>query len=123
MIAGKFVAKYDSPRRLLTGKCQYKSLTRMVGGINNNSYVSFFIQQCLLSLITPQVREKGKTDGASNGTYYTAYVYFEKVRIFEDKKKVRRANATKSHVHQDYLGRMNTMGGILWADNETRGRN
>jgi len=33
------------------------------------------------------VKEKGKTDGASNGTYYAAYVYFEKVRILEGKKK------------------------------------
>ncbi|KAG5654768.1 hypothetical protein H0H81_003776 [Sphagnurus paluster] len=32
-------------------------------------------------------KEKGKTDGASNGTYYAAYVYFEKVRILEGKKK------------------------------------
>ncbi|KIM48060.1 hypothetical protein M413DRAFT_219993 [Hebeloma cylindrosporum] len=47
---------------------------REIGGINNNSYGRF-------------MREKGKTDGASNGTYYAAYVYFEKVRIFEGKNK------------------------------------
>lgn len=45
-----------------------------IGGINNNSYGRF-------------MKEKGKTDGASNGTYYAAYVYFEKVRILEGKKK------------------------------------
>ena len=55
------------------------------------------------------MREKGKTDGASNGTYYAAYVYppplpviagwigfryvyFEKVRIFEGKKKTTTRN-------------------------------
>jgi len=47
---------------------------RDIGGINSNSFSRF-------------MREKGKTDGASNGTYYAAYVYFEKVRILEGKKK------------------------------------
>ncbi|GLB36293.1 hypothetical protein LshimejAT787_0305810 [Lyophyllum shimeji] len=45
-----------------------------IGDINSNSYRRF-------------MKEKGKTDGASNGTYYAAYVYFEKVRILEGKKK------------------------------------
>ncbi|KAF8971183.1 hypothetical protein BDZ97DRAFT_1651637 [Flammula alnicola] len=45
-----------------------------IGGINNNSYGRF-------------MREKGKTDGATNGTYYAGYIYFEKVRILEGKKK------------------------------------
>ncbi|KAK0456206.1 hypothetical protein EV421DRAFT_37882 [Armillaria borealis] len=47
---------------------------RDIGGINNNSYSRF-------------MKEKGRTGGASNGTYYAAYVYFEKVRIAEGKKK------------------------------------
>jgi len=45
-----------------------------IGGINNNSFGRF-------------MSAKGKNDGAANGTYYAAYVYFEKVRIFEGKKK------------------------------------
>ncbi|KDR85138.1 hypothetical protein GALMADRAFT_233782 [Galerina marginata CBS 339.88] len=45
-----------------------------IGGINSNSFNRF-------------MKEKGRTDGASNGTYYAAYVYFEKVRILEGKKK------------------------------------
>ncbi|KAF8912807.1 hypothetical protein CPB84DRAFT_1671066 [Gymnopilus junonius] len=45
-----------------------------IGGINSNSFNRF-------------MKEKGKTDGAANGTYYAAYVYFEKVRILEGKKK------------------------------------
>jgi len=58
---------------------------REIGGVNSNSYGRF-------------MREKGKTDGASNGTYYGAYVYFEKVRIFEGKKKTAtRRNNEMSH--------------------------
>ncbi|KAJ3517381.1 hypothetical protein NLJ89_g543 [Agrocybe chaxingu] len=49
---------------------------RDIGGINNNSYNRF-------------MREKGKNDGAGNGTYYAAYVYFEKVRTLEGKKKTK----------------------------------
>ncbi|CAA7266579.1 unnamed protein product [Cyclocybe aegerita] len=49
---------------------------RDIGGINNNSYNRF-------------MREKGKNDGAGNGTYYAAYVYFEKIRILEGKKKTK----------------------------------
>lgn len=45
-----------------------------IGNINSNSYGRF------MSL-------KGPNGGAENGTYYAAYVYFEKVRIFEGKKK------------------------------------
>ncbi|KAJ6627128.1 hypothetical protein B0H10DRAFT_420913 [Mycena sp. CBHHK59/15] len=47
---------------------------REIGGINNNSFNRF-------------MKEKGRTDGATNGTYLAAYVYFEKVRIAEGKKK------------------------------------
>ncbi|KAI0651736.1 hypothetical protein C8Q79DRAFT_1004999 [Trametes meyenii] len=45
-----------------------------IGNINNNSYQRF-------------MKATGATGGASNGTYYAAYVYFEKVRIAEGKKK------------------------------------
>jgi len=45
-----------------------------IGKINSNSYNRF-------------MRAKDKYDGASNGTYYCAYVYFEKVRIAEGKPK------------------------------------
>ncbi|KAF9479049.1 hypothetical protein BDN70DRAFT_879204 [Pholiota conissans] len=45
-----------------------------IGNINNNSYARF-------------MRYEGETGGASNGTYYAAYVYFEKVRILEGMKK------------------------------------
>lgn len=45
-----------------------------IGNINNNSYQRF-------------MKASGPTGGASNGTYYAAYVYFEKVRIAEGKKK------------------------------------
>jgi len=47
---------------------------REIGNINSNSYGRF-------------MKEKGRNDGASNGTYYSAYCYFEKVRIAEGKKK------------------------------------
>ncbi|KAG9002342.1 hypothetical protein FRB90_011404 [Tulasnella sp. 427] len=47
---------------------------RDIGNINSNSYSRF-------------MSAKGPTGGAENGTYYAAYVYFEKVRIFEGKKK------------------------------------
>ncbi|KIO20580.1 hypothetical protein M407DRAFT_29785, partial [Tulasnella calospora MUT 4182] len=45
-----------------------------IGNINSNSYNRF-------------MRLKGADVGAENGTYHAAYVYFEKVRIFEGKKK------------------------------------
>ncbi|KAJ7786101.1 hypothetical protein B0H16DRAFT_17638 [Mycena metata] len=45
-----------------------------IGNINSNSHGRF-------------MKEKGKTDGAANGTYYAAYVYFERVRIAEGKAK------------------------------------
>ncbi|KAF8898589.1 hypothetical protein BD779DRAFT_22150 [Infundibulicybe gibba] len=45
-----------------------------IGGINSNSFNRF-------------MKEKGRTDGASNGTYPAAYMYFEKNRILEGKKK------------------------------------
>ncbi|KJA27577.1 hypothetical protein HYPSUDRAFT_62652 [Hypholoma sublateritium FD-334 SS-4] len=59
---------------------------RDIGGINSNSYGRF-------------MREKGRTDGAANGTYYAAYVYFEKVRIFEGKKKsAKRQEMENTHI-------------------------
>ncbi|CAL1696077.1 unnamed protein product [Somion occarium] len=45
-----------------------------IGDINSNSCQRF-------------MKASGANGGASNGTYYAAYVYFEKVRIFEGKKK------------------------------------
>ncbi|KAJ7275243.1 hypothetical protein B0H12DRAFT_1086361 [Mycena haematopus] len=45
-----------------------------IGRVNSNSYNRF-------------MRAKDKWDGMSNGTYYCAYVYFEKVRIAEGKPK------------------------------------
>ncbi|PIL32078.1 hypothetical protein GSI_06783 [Ganoderma sinense ZZ0214-1] len=45
-----------------------------IGRINNNSYQRF-------------MKATGPTGGAGNGTYYAAYVYFEKRRIAEGKKK------------------------------------
>jgi len=58
-----------------------------IGNINSNSYGRF-------------MKETGKTDGASNGTYYAAYVYFEKVRIAEGKKKTaKRLENEKTHPH------------------------
>ncbi|KAM5538158.1 hypothetical protein V8D89_008045 [Ganoderma adspersum] len=45
-----------------------------IGKINNNSYQRF-------------MKATGPTGGAGNGTYYAAYVYFEKRRIAEGKKK------------------------------------
>ncbi|KAI0048341.1 hypothetical protein FA95DRAFT_1490931, partial [Auriscalpium vulgare] len=47
---------------------------REIGGINSNSYGRFS-------------EEKGPHGGASNGMYEAAYIYFEKRRIFEGKKK------------------------------------
>ncbi|KAI0757121.1 hypothetical protein C8Q80DRAFT_78011 [Daedaleopsis nitida] len=45
-----------------------------IGNINSNSFQRF-------------MKASGPTGGATNGTYYAAYVYFEKVRIAEGKKK------------------------------------
>ncbi|KAJ7706394.1 hypothetical protein B0H17DRAFT_1156689 [Mycena rosella] len=45
-----------------------------IGGVNHNSYSRF-------------MAEKNKAFGAANSTYFAAYVYFEKVRIAEGKKK------------------------------------
>ncbi|KAI9057093.1 hypothetical protein FKP32DRAFT_1598581 [Trametes sanguinea] len=56
-----------------------------IGDINYNSYQRF-------------MRATGPTGGAENGTYYAAYVYFEKVRIFEGKKKTaKRIRNEKEH--------------------------
>ncbi|EIM92563.1 uncharacterized protein STEHIDRAFT_143897 [Stereum hirsutum FP-91666 SS1] len=45
-----------------------------IGGVNSNSYGRF-------------MKATGPTGGAENSTYYGAYVYFEKRRIAEGKKK------------------------------------
>jgi len=45
-----------------------------IGNVNSNSYGRF-------------MKASGATGGAGNGTYYSAYVYFEKVRIAQGKKK------------------------------------
>ncbi|KAF8213275.1 hypothetical protein K438DRAFT_2009508 [Mycena galopus ATCC 62051] len=45
-----------------------------IGRVNSNSYNRF-------------MRFKDKYDGGPNGTYYCAYVYFEKVRIANGKPK------------------------------------
>ncbi|TFY83396.1 hypothetical protein EWM64_g609 [Hericium alpestre] len=45
-----------------------------IGGINNNSFGRF-------------MKATGPSGGASNGTYEAAYIYFEKRRIAEGKKK------------------------------------
>ncbi|KAF9479052.1 hypothetical protein BDN70DRAFT_879209 [Pholiota conissans] len=47
---------------------------REIGGINSNSFNRF-------------MQAKKRQDGCGNRIYYAAYVYFEKVRIFEKKKK------------------------------------
>ncbi|KAJ3905487.1 hypothetical protein F5879DRAFT_799571 [Lentinula edodes] len=62
--------------RLLTQTPGFKitAWLREIGNINSNSYGRF-------------MKEKSRTDGATNGTYYAAYCYFEKVRIAEGKKK------------------------------------
>ncbi|KAH9946795.1 hypothetical protein B0H21DRAFT_693068, partial [Amylocystis lapponica] len=52
-----------------------------IGNVNNNSYQRF-------------MKASGPTGGAGNGTYYCAYVYFEKVRIAQGKKKT--AKRTKN---------------------------
>ncbi|KAI0347798.1 hypothetical protein BDW22DRAFT_1319522, partial [Trametopsis cervina] len=45
-----------------------------IGNVNNNSYQRF-------------MKASGPTGGAENGTYYCAYIYFEKRRVLEGKKK------------------------------------
>ncbi|RDB28828.1 hypothetical protein Hypma_015372 [Hypsizygus marmoreus] len=60
-----------------------------IGGINNNSFGRF-------------MKEKGRTDGASNGTYYAAYVYFEKVRILEGKKRTAKRISNESTMPDGY---------------------
>ncbi|KAK7694528.1 hypothetical protein QCA50_001714 [Cerrena zonata] len=48
-----------------------------IGGINSNSFGRF-------------MKLSGPNQGASNGTYYAAYVYFEKKRILEGKPKTKK---------------------------------
>ncbi|GBE78331.1 hypothetical protein SCP_0112160 [Sparassis crispa] len=47
---------------------------RDIGNVNSNSYGRF-------------MKASGPHGGAGNSTYYAAYIYFEKVRILEGKKK------------------------------------
>lgn len=56
-----------------------------IGGINSNSYGRF-------------MKDSGATCGATNGTYVAAYIYFEKVRIFEGKKK----SAKRLRMEEEY---------------------
>ncbi|KAI1797764.1 hypothetical protein LXA43DRAFT_264974 [Ganoderma leucocontextum] len=64
-----------------------------IGKINNNSYQRFSTCTCpltstlMLTSSTHIVKATGPTGGAGNGTYYAAYIYFEKRRIAEGKKK------------------------------------
>ncbi|KAJ3554702.1 hypothetical protein NM688_g2971 [Phlebia brevispora] len=62
--------------RLLQKESDFKIThwLKEIGNINSNSFQRF-------------MKAKGPTGGASNGTYYAAYVFFEKKRIFEGKKK------------------------------------
>ncbi|KAG7450365.1 uncharacterized protein BT62DRAFT_1001201 [Guyanagaster necrorhizus] len=66
-------------RRKIAGDVGVTQWLKDIGGINSNSYSRFNVFST--------VKEKGKTGGASNGTYYAACVYFEKVCIAEGKKK------------------------------------
>ncbi|KAJ3870049.1 hypothetical protein EV359DRAFT_76052 [Lentinula novae-zelandiae] len=71
------VPVYDDYAESLTVCASSNQITawlREIGNINSNSYGRF-------------MKEKRRTDGATNGTYYAAYCYFEKVRIAEGKKK------------------------------------
>ncbi|KAF8973887.1 hypothetical protein BDZ97DRAFT_1900644 [Flammula alnicola] len=61
-----------------------------IGNINSNSYNRF-------------MREKGKFDGAANGTYYCAYVYFEKVRVLEGKKKTAKRKSYEKELPNGFL--------------------
>ncbi|OSX67677.1 hypothetical protein POSPLADRAFT_1051806 [Postia placenta MAD-698-R-SB12] len=60
-----------------------------IGNINSNSFQRF-------------MKATGPTGGASNGTYYAAYVYFEKVRIAEGKKKTAKRERSEAE-HREGL--------------------
>ncbi|KAJ7900133.1 hypothetical protein B0H14DRAFT_3423532 [Mycena olivaceomarginata] len=50
--------------------------------------ITYWLEEIGRSTLTLTiVSAKDKYDGASNGTYYSAYVYFEKVRIAQGKPK------------------------------------
>ncbi|KAJ3488471.1 hypothetical protein NLI96_g2827 [Meripilus lineatus] len=70
---------------VLVGEDEITHWLRDIGNINSNSYSRF-------------MKAKGATGGASNGTYYAAYVYFEKVRILQRRKKTvkREKNETET---------------------------
>ncbi|KAF7290344.1 hypothetical protein HMN09_01292400 [Mycena chlorophos] len=76
------VQVYDTPGeirrkiRLLQKEPNFKVThwLKDIGGINSNSFRRF-------------MAEKDAQSGKGNGTYYAAYVYFEKRRILEGKKK------------------------------------
>ncbi|KZT74741.1 hypothetical protein DAEQUDRAFT_734325 [Daedalea quercina L-15889] len=75
----RFLRLYGlSPKKLR--HLQVTHWLEQIGKINNNSYNRFNHRY-------PAVKASGPTGGAENGTYYAAYVYFEKVRIAEGKKK------------------------------------
>ncbi|KAF9473400.1 hypothetical protein BDN70DRAFT_885888 [Pholiota conissans] len=76
-----------------------------IGHINNNSYGRF-------------MRYQGRLDGAANGTYYAAYVYFEKVRIFEDKKKTATRLANERQLGKDGFARVNSTYWVTMRDDE-----
>ncbi|KAF9532072.1 hypothetical protein CPB83DRAFT_808388, partial [Crepidotus variabilis] len=61
-----------------------------IGCIDNNSSKRFSTSSFILSHGSERivaVEPRSRNDGATNGTYYAAYVYFEKVRILEGEKK------------------------------------
>ena len=96
--------------------------------------------QCVLSIhftLTSKriylVREKGKTDGASNGTYYAAYDFppsscsnwliwcsdtstLRKYEFLKGKRKLPPDRTTKVHIPKDSLLKIDVMSGSLLAD-------
>ena len=82
---------------------------------------------------TYSVREKGKTDGAANGTYYAAYVFpppsscgsfvdlasdmstLRKYESLKGKRKLPVGRTTKFHIPMDSLLKIDAMSGSLLA--------
>ncbi|KAJ6604451.1 hypothetical protein DFH09DRAFT_1242436 [Mycena vulgaris] len=73
---GTIPVLYDAKIRALQSTPGWKvtSWLKEIGGINHNSYSRF-------------MAEKNKNHGAANSTYLAAYIFFEKIRIAEGKKK------------------------------------
>ncbi|KAJ7062809.1 hypothetical protein C8F01DRAFT_1135311, partial [Mycena amicta] len=91
--------------RILLGTPGFKVTPwlKEIGGINSNSYGRF-------------MKEKDKTAGAANGTYYAAYVYFERVRIAEGKKKTAgRQQNENEHPHGPPVGGQTQGLGLHWS--------